>query len=488
MPKYAGNLHLCLDFGTAVSKAFAWDTRLDKPRPLAIGEVMGEAGSRFLLKSALFISHDGRAYFGEAGYRLAAAADPSRHRALQSIKDLLTVGQKEMLSRPLKPEYNPTGVPLAEKEAIVLYLAFLTDAALRALEQIGEGDVRSIPRSYTKPVFEPERDPWATEILTECARLAHLVADEFSGRWSDGIPLADIRSAMDDTASRAPLGAGSLISEDTVLPEPVAAFVARFWGIEPTNSRRIFMVVDVGAGTTDFAMFAQWCDDDGNLRIAPIECSVTTVRFAGDRIDEILRLHMLAKAGVKQDNPQHGHVVAGLQREIRLVKEELFKSGEVRHRLVNDIDVTVDLEAFLKTDGMRRMGEALAAKFSEVLESVDSSFLTLGDLPVFFTGGGASLQVVTNLARGQEVWVGGQSLTPRAAKPAPAWLEDTEGLDDIVPYYPQLAVSIGGACGGSGMTPNILLHERLAQFGGDIPTARWEAEVVRKGPQPHGGT
>ena len=488
MPTYAGDLHLCLDFGTAVSKAFAWDADSDTPRPLAIGEAMGEAGSRFFLQSTLFIAHDGRVYFGDAGYRMAATADPSSHRALQSIKDLLTVGQKEMLSRPLKPEYNPTDVPLMEKEAIVLYLALLTDAALKALEQAGEKNVRAIPRSYTKPVFEPERDPWATEILTECAGLAHLVADEFSGQWNEGIRLADFQRVLDSFASQTPDWARNLISRETILPEPVAAFVARFWGVEASRTRRIFMVIDVGAGTTDFAMFAQWNDGDGNLRIAPVEGSVTTVRFAGDRIDEILRVHILDKAGVARDNPQHGHIVAGLQREIRLVKEELFNSKAVRHRLVNDVEVTVDLEEFQRTDGMQRMRDGLAAKFQQVLEGVDSSFLALRDLPVFFTGGGASLEVVTNLAHGQEIWIGDQSIALRAAKPAPGWLEDAEALDEVIDYYPQLAVAIGGACGGAGMTPNILLHERLPRFGGDMPDAKWQPEVVRKGPQPHTGS
>lgn len=487
MPAYAGNLHLCLDFGTAVSKAFAWDAGNDEPKPLAIGEAMGEAGSRFLLQSTLFISRDGRVYCGETGYRMAATADPSSHRALQSIKDLLTVGQKEVLSRPLMPEYNPTDVPLMESEAIVLYLAYLTDAALRALEQLGENNVRAIPRSYTKPVFEAERDPWATEILTECAAMAHLVADEFSGQWDEGIPLANFRHVVDTFASQTPEWTGNLISRDTILPEPVAAFVARFWGIEPTGTRRIFMVIDVGAGTTDFAMFAQWNDDDGNLRIAPVKGSVTTVRFAGDRIDEILRVYILHKAGVTSDNPQHGHIVAGLQREIRLIKEELFSSRAVRHRLVNDVDVTVDLEEFLRTDGMLRMGKGLEARFREVLEGVDSSFLALGDLPVFFTGGGASLEVVTNLAHGQEVWIGDHRITLRAATPAPGWLEGADALDEVVDLYPQLAVSIGGACGGAGMTPNILLQARLPQFGGNIPSALWKPDIVRKGPQPHTG-
>ena len=487
MPTYSGNLHLCLDFGTAVSKAFAWDADSDTPRPLAIGEVMGEAGSRFFLQSTLFISHDGRAFFGEAGYRMAATADPASHRALQSIKDLLTVGQKEMLSRPLTPQYNPTDFPLTEKEAIVLYLAFLTDAALRALEQVGENNVRAIPRSYTKPVFEPERDPWATELLTECSAAAHLVADAFSGQWHQGILLADFRRVMDSIASDAPDWAANLISSDKILPEPVAAFVARFWGVEPAGDRRIFMVIDVGAGTTDFAMFAQWNDDAGNLMIAPVEGSVTTVRFAGDMIDQILRDHILDEAGVTPDNPQRGHIVAGLQREIRLIKEELFKSRAVHHRLVNDVDVAVDLAGFQRTDGMRRMGEKLEARFREVLEGVDPSFLALGDLPVFFTGGGASLEMVRNLAHGQEIWIGDQRVTLRAATPAPGWLEDTDALAEVIDYYPQLAVSIGGACGGAGMTPNIHLHGRLPQFGGDIPSAVWAPEIVRKGPQPHTG-
>ena len=38
---YTGPIHLCLDFGTAMSKAFAWDKDADMPMPLRIGHAAG---------------------------------------------------------------------------------------------------------------------------------------------------------------------------------------------------------------------------------------------------------------------------------------------------------------------------------------------------------------------------------------------------------------------------------------------------------------
>ena len=479
---YEGDAHVCLDFGTAMSKAFAWDGERDDPLALDIGNVAGETGSPWLLQSTLFVAHDGIVHFGESAFNAAAVVNPEFHRPLRSIKDLLTMGQQEALKQPLGKEYNPTDTTLTNKEAITLYFAFLTDVALLALERHGESNTRRISRSYTKPVFDQERDAWATEVLTECASVGQLLADEFTGKWGSGIPISEIRSALDCLSSSAAEIRSEIVFETGILPEPVAAFVARCWKYDPSrHARRIFMVIDVGAGTTDFAMFAE-VDGARGITIAPISRSVTTVRYAGDMIDNLLLRHLLEVGGITQENTQYTHLVAALQREIRLIKEELFEEGRVRRSLVNDVEVETDLRTFQNTKGMRELAQAMRAKFLDVLNKIDSSWLAFNQLPILFTGGGASLPLVKDLVERGAIRVGGKEIVPRAAPARPSWLdEDSYGLEDIVPHYQQLAVCIGGACNGAGCAPQVELHRSLQSFGGDIPTAEWEAEVVRKG-------
>ena len=479
---YEGNVHLCLDFGTAMSKAFAWDRERDRPLLLEIGRVAGEAGSPFTLQSALFVTHDGIVHFGQAAFNAASAANPNTHRSFRSIKDLLTVGQLEALSQPLDQEFNPTEIALTNRDAIALYLAFLTDVALRALEEAGESNVRRIPRSYTKPVFDESRDRWATDLLSECATIGQLLADEFSGRWTEGIPIGDIRVALDRFSPMTSELRQELILESGVLPEPVAAFVSRCWHYEPTDRvRRVFMVIDVGAGTTDFAMFAQ-VEENGKMTVAPISGSVSSVRYAGDMIDNLLLQHLLRIGGVNSDHPQYSFLAADLHREIRLIKENLFVEKKMSRSLVNDVPVSTDWDSFQASDEMQKLSAEMKNKFMAVLENVHSSWLSLGDLPVFFSGGGAGLPTVTNLANGQPLQVGESWVTPRAVQRFPKWLEDADdSVGAIRLDYQQLAVCIGGACSGAGSTPHVELERYLKFFGGSIPKANWSVEVVRKG-------
>lgn len=70
---YTGPSHLCLDFGTAISKAFAWDKSSDDPMPLRVGHAAGDpASSLYVLSSTIFISHDERFFFGQEAVNRAA--------------------------------------------------------------------------------------------------------------------------------------------------------------------------------------------------------------------------------------------------------------------------------------------------------------------------------------------------------------------------------------------------------------------------------
>lgn len=54
---YDGSVRLCLDFGTAMSKAFAWNQETDVPMPLKVGDAAGEPGSAYALND---VHHKGR--------------------------------------------------------------------------------------------------------------------------------------------------------------------------------------------------------------------------------------------------------------------------------------------------------------------------------------------------------------------------------------------------------------------------------------------
>ena len=303
---YTGPVRLCLDFGTAMSKAFAWDKDEDTPIPLKIGAAAGEPSSPYALNSAIFVTRDGLVLFGQSALQRASdVSDPENHQAMQSIKDFLTVGSVTSdLQDPVPTVCNPGAHPITRKMVIALYLAYLTDSALLALrDDLGE-EHRDVPRSYTKPVFEPEFDEWATGILTECATVGQGLADRFSGRWAQGIPITEVVEAM----PQAPGADNSLVIEHGVLPEPVACFAGRIRNFVPDHAQRsLMMVVDVGAGTTDFAMFAR-VQAEGETGLRPIPKSVGTIRVAGDAVDNALMDYLLDQAGVASHHTRYGAI------------------------------------------------------------------------------------------------------------------------------------------------------------------------------------
>ena len=477
---YIGPIHLCLDFGTAMSKAFAWDRDSDKPMPLRIGRAAGEPASPYALNSTIFISREGNVFFGQTAVNHAAAADPERHQALQSIKDILTVGPMTDLREPVSRPFNPDEHPISRKDVVALYLAFLTDSALLALREDHQEDSRNVPRSYTKPVFDQVRDEWATDILNECAIIGQALADRFSGQWANGIPLDDLRKVIDATeAGQLHTQEKHIVVESEVLPEPVAAFASRVRNVVPKQSRRrLMMVIDAGAGTTDFAMFARVeSESEDGMRLFRIKNSVTTIRVAGVSVDNALMDYLLQQANVGEGHSRRGAVIADLLRDIRLVKEELFRNGKVTRPLVNDMQTEARLDQFDECPEMIRLRERMREKFHEVLSGIDRSWLSFSELDVFFTGGGASLSMVTGLAD-QSVEIGESTITPIRARQTPPWLE--EECEDIVDSYAQLAVCIGGACHGAGMLA-LDVGKEFETFGGGLPEVQWKPDGFRGG-------
>ena len=464
---YTGPVHLCLDFGTAMSKAFAWNKDSDEPMPLRIGHAAGEPGSSpYALNSTIFISREGRVFFGQTAVIHAAAMDdPEHHQALQSIKDILTVGPMTNLGERVSSRYNPGGHPISRKDVVALYLAFLTDSALLALQEDHQEASRNVPRSYTKPVFDKDRDEWAANILNECAAVGQALADRFSGQWANGIPLDDLRGVIDE--ANASSQAMHLVVESGILPEPVAAFAGRVRNFVPDEfRRRLMLVIDAGAGTTDFAMFTL-LEREGEMRLFRIKNSVTTIRIAGDDVDNALMDYLLQRAEVREGNSRRGAIMADLRRDIRLLKEELFRSGKVTRQLVNDMEVEAQLDEFEECSAMVQLRDRMQEKFNKVLsKEIDGSWLKFRELEMFFTGGGASLNMLTRLAnRGQPFPVGSSMITPIPVIRPPRWFEDE--CEDISGSYSQLAVCIGGACYGAGKI-SLDLDRELDKFGGHL--------------------
>jgi molecular chaperone HscA len=231
---------------------------------------------------------------------------------------------------------------------------------------------------------------------------------------------------------------------DQGIPEPVAAAASLM--LRDEAQREMFMVVDVGAGTTDFGVFLLQHNPDRDVcltRIIP--GTIEYLPEAGNRVDDLLKFFVLDSEGIDPGSVEGKHNKTYLDSRIRIYKETLFRDGIVEVTLANHSRVLVDREEFLKSNRVQHFAQRLRDKLEMVLAVLGDGYLDLlarSDLKVVLTGGGASLPMVTDLAKGL-VEIKGRKIMRNPTPIVPAWIDET--YPQFSPQYPQLAVAIGGA-------------------------------------------
>lgn len=429
---------ICLDFGTAMSKAFAIRDDMT-PIELALGKRAGTSG--YPVDSSLFISDDGALHFGPQAVELGTAAAALGRSRFDSPKARLSMGQQVDINRALiGKEINPTDTPMTEGELITLYLGYLTDLATSELED--QGYSRYCIRRFARPCWSDDRNKWAEPLLRRMLVQAQVLADTFHGRWRDGIPLKEAKLAMGKLRELTVLPE-YLLSEG--IPEPVAA-AASLMLTEDEAQRELFLVIDVGAGTTDFGLFLLQhnpAKDICLVRIVPN--TIKVLEQAGNRVDDLLKFYVLEQEGIDKASPEGAHNLSFLQSTVRYHKETLFRDGIAEIPLANRSRAIVDLGDFLASSRVNAFSEMLAREVLTVLNAAGDGYLDLmsnSHLNVVLTGGGADLPMIQSLAEGV-VEVRHRRILRRPVPKVPTWINET--YPQFQSQYPQLAVAIGGA-------------------------------------------
>ncbi|MEX0804987.1 MAG: hypothetical protein WD688_16960 [Candidatus Binatia bacterium] len=434
---------LCMDFGTAMSKAFAIRSSTGKPLELALGSRAGVDGSVFAVPSSLFITSNGRLHFGQSAINQSLQDDTPGRKRFDSPKQELSQGTiSDLGESPIMQEINPTPVPLTKKDLITMYLAFLTDLASTELNE-RHGASRYVVRRFARPCWDEKRTTWAERELKDMLAAAQIIADTFHGEWAEGINVTQVRNVLDQVKGQAL--PSCLISNGVA--EPIAAAASRV--IQGKAQRRPYMIIDIGAGTTDFGLFVvrenpkeEW------IRAFQIGNGIRGVRRAGDTIDSILREEIIRRHGIPTglDDPIRKRIIANLDLRIRTYKETLFRRGMVEYVLNDDSKGSLTVAEFLDLPGTKRFSELLEQEFRSILDAIDSSWIKSviapAGLTVILTGGGSNLPMVEPLAEG---FIESQRANiVRSRGPAlPQWIE--EDHQEFTDEYPQLAVAMGGA-------------------------------------------
>ena len=446
--------HLCLDFGTAYCKAASCATG-EPPVPLAIGRAVRQGrGDPHMIRTALFISRSGRLFFGEAAVDTAASAD---REPFDTIKEALIEAEDDRdFDKPIPAEHSPTSPPITKRQAITLFLAFFTRAASRATHT-PDGTTRSV----AMPVFEKHKAKWVSEMLQGSLIHAHVLAEHFADDLFESIDLRAAIRLLEELRNR-PTSLRSPTPQTVV--EPVAAVAAQLLHYTPSGHALpvILMVVDVGAGTTDIAMFAAG-QADGVVTVRHVKDSKRSEPVAGKAIDQALVDHIVDKGDGKLG------LEVDLLREGRgqPIKEDLF-----RDRRVSRYGGSTSVQDFLESAQARTIIKEMKAAFDGVLSDIDRSFFQR-QVAVRFSGGGAFLPFLDDFVRPERLLPGppNEKLTRvrmATSNREPQWKTEPRFRNlygKVGAKFHRMAVALGGAYYGAEGRSWLELEEDIPWLG-----------------------
>ena len=414
-----------------------------------------------MIRTALYINRSGRLYFGEAAVD-AAGIDRT---PFDTIKEALIEAQDDRdLDDPLPPEHSPVDPPITKRDAITLFLAFFTRAVVRA----PLAPAPTVARSIATPVFPERKAKFVAEVLQESLTHAHALAEHFADDIFESI---DLRSAMRLLEELRTRSASSRPAEVATVAEPVAAVSAQLLHFTPSGNEPpgLLMVVDVGAGTTDIAMFAAG-QERGIVTVRHVRGSKRSTPVAGKALDNALIDHIVARG-----NGSRG-LKANLLREGRgqPIKEEIF-----RDERVSRYGVSTSLQDFLGSAPAREVIGALDAAFHDVLLEIDRSFF-LRQVAVRFSGGGAFLPFLDGFVRPEQLLPArptekAQSVRMAKATREPQWKAEPgfrKLYQEIGTKFHRMAVALGGAYYGAEGQSWLRLDEDIRSLGSKAGPAR----------------
>jgi molecular chaperone DnaK len=436
-----GPARICIDFGTALSKAsICLDPLLPLElgvRPLAIGAVSG-ADQSLLTPSVLYVD-GGRLFFGPDALARARAGVTANRDPLLSFKTAL--GAKnvpEALAMKIAPSVDPTGT-LRQRDALVLYLAYLDQLIREAIANAPNmpPSAAHARRRYTSPVWRQGdgRDPVFEGIFNEAAAVSQKLGRLFLA--PEGISIAQCKDAL-DKAAQTP-GDGRL---ETGIFEPHAAAAAC---LAFTNApTRFVLVFDMGAGTTDIAAF------DFDERTDPP--SLTEIKearqcsgLAGDEIDRVLIDLHVRKRGAGRSRAEDLLNLRISRLAARELKRELFTTGKCALRIDGKTTI-VHAKDLFDDKAFRDFVSALGGTFARSLQTVIARAETTGGgvVDVVLAGGGSHLPFLPDLVR-QAAQLKPTQIRIRVGVLSPN-CPLYDGIDkSLGGVFSQLAMSIGGA-------------------------------------------
>lgn len=428
---------LCIDFGTSFSKAFVSRGNEDSDLELidlAIGD--GTTGSRLTTPSELFI--DGtHIYFGSHARDQWDYVQAPPERLIDSIKQFITLNQdvSTLSQRPMLTSQDPQQL-FSQRDVLALYLAHLmalTEEALRH-KQLPE----NLRRRFTHPAWKDDAKEKNGREMRQLMAEAVVLARSAETEFKTSMPLSTARRLLDQLLNRDPA-----LLPMALIGEPVREATAAGAGAllaTKEGKREAYLILDIGAGTTDVAGF--YCVNNPNaerMRVFEVSSAADAKNIAGNALDSALQRLVLEKSGLSPDTAEARLAGHAIRRQIRSYKEQLFRAFRVSIALPTDQIIEVTLDEFQKYPPI--------VSFNKIITDLvaTSAIALAGDMTrvnLVATGGGANLPIVHELSE-KGITLGGRSI---GFNLLPAMAGDVqEKYPDLIDPYPQIAVALGGS-------------------------------------------
>jgi hypothetical protein len=443
LPAVDDSERVCLDFGTAMSKAsLVKDSVADfeEITVLSLG-IPGdqEELSQAMLISSVYIDNAGLLWFGRRAVdrSLIESEDGARQR-LDNIKRRLSEGG---LQDTVSAAFNPTDCGITYGDVVLAYLVFLTWAMNQCLDQLLVP--RNVTRRFAMPCFPGQKARETAHRLRDLLGEAQVLSDTFEDRLNDGLPLSEFVASVAELRKKA--FEYPFVGEDITEPLGVAGSLISW----KSRVDMLAMVVDVGAGTSDLSLYRVVVDPSRQVNDSrEVEGAALGITEAGNHLDKLLIACILRKANIPLSHPDGVTIQRKLELSIRDLKETLFNEESVLIALPELDELTISLSEFQELAAVAQFGASLKQTMQEILERIDESWIdwVLADssryLTIVLTGGGAGLPMVRELAEGS-ISVRGKQIRLVPARSFPSWLQDD--YPDLEPEYARIAVSLGGA-------------------------------------------
>ncbi len=438
---------LCIDFGTAFSKAAAapvgaWSRfHPEDIRPLMLSRE--EGANPFLLDSAVFVDED-RILFGRAAIARADALAHKKRQALRSFKTLLSVSDLDRALNTGAPASIDPHRVFPMRDLVVLYLAYLlaaTDRAVRADPVLSEAS--GLERRYAAPAWRSGDSGGlhnsVVRLFGEAEAFRAAIGEKILS--PQGVSLKAVSDALPGALSHPRAVQMGLVFEATA----AAAYTSI--GLEESASHMV--VVDMGAGTTDIAAIAR-----SGGRMEELPQARVTLKQAGDFIDRIVANIVLDANGWARSQEQQSLLWRLLMRHMRDIKDSLYSDGKamLRHEKrtlsisMRDVEKDRDFRDFVK-NLQRAYDESMEAVRDSAMERKRRGVQTVA------VGGGAEAPFIQALLKRKPSRSAKLIIEPRPA--TPDWASAPEFRGNLAPVFPQLAIAIGGA-----LAPDTMLAAR----------------------------